>query len=117
MGLEVQFHEVNAHLSIKAVGQYSLAKFHDLFTQVKDANEDHADRGVILDITEVTGAIPVLDMLVLGEYCSKYWTQPFKVAIITSLGGLNRFFENVARNRGVQIAVVRDESAAMEWLK
>ncbi|HMD83516.1 MAG TPA: hypothetical protein VKO18_02305 [Terriglobia bacterium] len=117
MSLEVQIQEVNAHLSIKAVGQYSLANLHDLFTRLKDESENRADRGVILDITEVAGAIPVLDMLVLGEYCSKYWKQAFKVAIITPVGGLNRFFENGARNRGVQIAVVPNQGAAMEWLK
>jgi len=117
MSLEVQIHEVNAHLSIKAVGQYSLINLHDLFSKVKKESENRSGRGVILDVAEVTGAIPVLDMLVLGEYCFKYWKQPIKVAIVTSVGGLNRFFENFTRNRGVQIAVFQNEGAAIEWLK
>jgi hypothetical protein len=116
MNLEVQVHEENTHLSIKAVGNYSLANLYDLFTKVKDESQNRSGRGVILDITEVAGAVSVLDMLVLGEYCSKYWKYAFRVAIVTSGGGLNRFFENVARNRGVQIAVVRNEGEAMDWL-
>jgi hypothetical protein len=117
MGLEVQIHEVNAHLSIKAAGTYSLPNLYELFAKVKEETENRADRGVILDITEVEGAISVLDMLVLGEYSSKYWKQGFKVAIVTPASGLNKFFENVARNRGVQLAVVSNESMAMAWLK
>ncbi|MGO8790998.1 MAG: hypothetical protein ACLQVL_26945 [Terriglobia bacterium] len=30
--------------------------------------------------------------------------------------GVYNFFENVARNRGVQVAVVPDHSAAVKWL-
>jgi|SRR5271157_1122567 len=117
MSLEIQIHEVDTHLSIKAVGQYSLANLHDLFDRVKKESENRANPRVILDVSGVAGAIPVLDMLVLGEHCARFWRPSLRAAIVSPVGGLNRFFENVARNRGVQIAVVPNQGAAIEWVR
>ena len=117
MQLEMQVQETNGHLSIKAAGPYSLADLRDLFDRVKAESETRADRGVVLDVTEVAGAIPVMDMHVLGEHCSRVWKLQFRIAIVAQEDGLNKFFENVASNRGVQIAVVSNRDAASEWLE
>ena len=115
--MEVQIHAEGTHLSIKAVGEYSLADLQDLFDRVKKESEIRAKQKVILDVSEVAGTIPVLDMLVLGEHCARFWKQAFKVAIVSRVGGLDRFFENVAWNRGVPIAVVPNQDAAIAWLR
>jgi hypothetical protein len=116
MGLEVMMHEMDTHLSIKAVGQYSLANLSSLFDKVKDESEKCANRGVILDVTEVAGTIPTVDMHVLGKRCSEVWKLALRIAIVSPVGGIGRFFENVARNRGVQVVVVPNQCAAMEWI-
>ena len=116
MHLEMQVYEIDGHLSIKAVGPYSLVNLRDLFDCVKAESEKRADRAVVLDVTEVAGTIPVMDMHVLGEHCSRVWNLWFRIAIVSPEGGLNKFFENVARNRGVQIAVVPNQGAAIAWL-
>jgi hypothetical protein len=116
MALEVQVDKVDTHLSIKAAGQYTLTNLYDLFDRVKAESLDRADRGVILDVTEVAGAIPILDMHVLGEHCSRVWKPPFRIAVISPEGGLDKFFENVVWNRGIQIAVVPTYCAAVKWV-
>ncbi len=116
MSLEVEIHEVDAHLSIKAVGQYSLANLRDLFDRVKEESEKRAEKRVILDVTEVAGTVPIIDMHDLGLHCSRVWNVAFRIAIVSAVGGVNKFFESVAWNRGVQIAVVPDQSAALEWI-
>ena len=117
MDLKVQIFEANSHLVITAVGQYTLIDILALFDTVKEESEKRAESKVILDITEIVGAIPFMDMLGLGEHCSKCWKQPLRVAIVSRAGGLNDFFEIVARNRGVQLAVVPNHQAAIEWLR
>ena len=117
MGLKVEVQEANSHLSIKAVGQYSLADLLALFDNVKDESERRAESRVLLDITQVAGSIPFVDMLGLGKHCSRIWKQAFRIAIVSPTGGLNDFFEIVARNRGVQLAVVLTHQAAIEWLR
>jgi hypothetical protein len=116
MSLEVQIHAAETHLFVKAVGQYSLVNLHDLFDRVKKESEDRANQKVILDVTEISGAIPVLDMVVLGKHCAQLWKHTFKVAIVSPVGGFTKFFENVARNRGLQLVVVPNQCAALEWL-
>jgi hypothetical protein len=116
MHLEMQVQETDGYLSIKAVGPYSLIDLRDLFDRVKAESEMRADRGVVLDVTEVAGTIPVMDMHVLGEHCSRVWKLQCRIAIVAQEGGLNKFFENVARNRGVQVAVVPNLGAAIAWL-
>ena len=116
MQLEMQVQETDGYLSIKAVGPYSLVDLRDLFDRVKAESEQRAGRGVVLDVTEVVGAIPVMDMHVLGEHCSRVWKLQFRIAIVSQQDGLNKFFENVARNRGVQVAVVPNQGQARAWL-
>lgn len=103
-------------MSIRAEGQYSLAALSGLFDRVKGESENRANRAVILDVSRVVGTIPVMDMFTLAEHCSKVWKLTLKIALISPEVRLYSFFENVARNRGVQISVVPNQGAAMEWL-
>ena len=115
MGLDVQVHEADTYLSIKAEGRYSRADLSGLFDRVKAESEKRARQNVVLDVTKIAGTIPLMDMFALGEHCSKLWKPPFRIAIISPEVGVYNFFENVARNRGVQVAVVPNHNAAMDW--
>ncbi len=116
LSLEVQICDAETHLLIKAVGPYNLSDLYNLFERVKEETEKRANRGVILDVTEVAGTISVLDSLALGEHFSKVWRLPSRIAIVSSKGGVDKFFENVAWNRGVPIVVVPNHSSAIAWV-
>ena len=116
MSLEVQFTEENTHLSVKAAGQYRLADLSDLLDRARDEAEKRGLEKVLLDISEVAGSVPLLDMLVLGEHCARTWKRWTKVAVVSREGGIDRFFENVVCNRGLCLAVVLNHVAASEWL-
>lgn len=113
---DVQIHEADNHLSVKATGRYSLANLSGLFDRVKAESEKRNGRGVILDVSKVAGTVPLMDMFVLGEHCSRVWNPLFRIAIVPPEEWVYKFFENVARNRGAQIAIVPNQDAAMEWL-
>jgi hypothetical protein len=113
---EVQIQQVDGHLSVKAAGRYSRAHLCGLFDQVKAESEKRNGEGVILDVTQVAGTTPIMDLFVLGEHCSKVWKPPFRIAIVPPEEWVYKFFENVARNRGAQIAIVPNQEAAREWL-
>ena len=116
MGLNVFVHETGTHLSVRAAGQYSLADFSQLFDRVGEISREFANKALIVDVTGVDGFIRTMDMHALGEYCAKVWTLPLRIAIVSPEGGLNKFFENVARNRGVHVVVVSNHAAAVEWV-
>jgi hypothetical protein len=114
--LEVQISQVKHQLIIKAVGQYSLTGLRALIDRVKEEGDKRGEGRVILDVTEVAGTVPVVELHLLGEHVSRFWKEPFRAAIISPKGGLNQFFEYVARKRGARIAVVPDQDAAIEWV-
>jgi len=108
--------DFDSHLTVEAEGRYRLVDLYDLFDRVQAESEKRGHHGVILDVTRISGTIPLMDMFVLGEHCSQVWKLSFRVALIPPEGGVYSFFENVACNRGVQVAVVSDYEAAMGWL-
>src|SRR5271165_5343697 len=116
MSLEVQIHEVGTHLSIEAVGQYSLTNLYDLFDRVNEESEKRGAQAVILDIRGVAGTIPTMDTYMLGVYCYRVLKASVRMAIVYPNGGTNRFLENVTRNRGRQIAVLPNHCAAIKWV-
>jgi hypothetical protein len=116
MCLEVQINEMDHQLLMVAVGQYSLTNLRALIDRVREESEKRAKWNVILDVTELAGTVPVVDLHLLGGYCARVWKQVLRIAIISSEGGPNKFFEHVARKGGAQIAVVANQDAAIEWL-
>jgi hypothetical protein len=116
MSLEVQVQEVNSYLLIKGEGRYSLVGLTDLVDRVKAEREKRTHQGVILDVSKIAGTIPLMDMFVLGVHCAKVWGPSFRIALISPDVGIFNFFENVARNRGVQITIVPNQGSALEWL-
>jgi hypothetical protein len=116
MSLEVQIHEMDSHLLIKAVGEYTMVNFCSLFDRVSEESENYAKQKVILDVTEVSGTIPVMDLYQLGEECSRVWKSELRIALVSPAGGINKFFEDVAWNRGVQVSVVSNQASAIEWV-
>jgi len=116
MSLAVQIHGVDTHLSIKAAGQYSLANLYDLLDRVKEESEKRGPRGVILDITEVAGTIPISDIYLLGVQCIRVLNPAIRIAIVFPMGGGDKFLEYVAQKSGVPLAVVSNHAAAIKWV-
>lgn len=117
MSLEVQVREVKSHLLITAEGQCSFASLCELSDRVKTESEKRARQGAILDVSKVAGTISLMDMFALGERFSTDWKLPLRIALISPEVGIYNFFEHVATNQGVQIAVVANQAAAIEWLR
>ena len=116
MGFDVEIYEAGSYLLIKAAGQYSLVDLTGLFDRAGQEAEKRDYSEVLLDLSAVAGSIPVLDMLVVGEHCARVWKRTRKLAIVSRNGGLDKFFEDVSVNRGVVLAVLPNQSAALEWL-
>jgi hypothetical protein len=71
----------------------------------------------LLDLSQVAGTVPVFDMFVLAEHFVRIWNRATKIAIVSWEGGIDRFFENVACNRGYRAMVVPNQETGLEWLK
>jgi len=116
MGLDVRIKQENGYLFIGVVGEYGLMDSRDLIHRVKEESKNSGYQNVLLDTTGLAGAIPHLDLFELGVHCAEVWKAAFRVAIISRAGGINKFFEDVAGNRGVRVLVVANADAAIQWL-
>jgi hypothetical protein len=104
--MDVQVHEAETHVSIKAAGPYSVENLYALFDRATDESAKRAKKRVILDVTDMEGTVSTLDMHTLGAYFCGVWNRAVRIAIVSPVGGLNKFFESVLWIRGMQVAVV-----------
>jgi len=110
-------------LLILASGKYSLTKANNLFKLAIDNGVSHSKHKILIDVTNITGAIPFLERFEFSEFLATY-------RINNALGKVNRiavvgqepiihkekFGETVAVNRGTNARVFTDMSKASIWL-
>jgi len=71
---------------------------------------------VLCDATAVTptGAFEKFEA---GVELARGADRRMKMAVVARVEAIDYIFENVARNRGVSVAVFRSEGAAVQWLR
>ncbi|HME01083.1 MAG TPA: hypothetical protein VKM93_27695 [Terriglobia bacterium] len=116
MGVDVQIKQEKGYLFVGVVGEYGRMDSCDLIHRVKEESKNSGYQNVLLDTTGLAGPIPHLDMFELGVHCAEVWKAAFRIAIISRAGGINKFFEDVARNRGVRVLVAANQDEAIHWL-
>jgi hypothetical protein len=116
MSLEVQIDAGGGYLTVKAIGQYSRTDLAQLLDRAQEEVEKGGMGKVLLDVSEVAGVVSTFDMLELGGRLARTWKHSIRIAVVSRNGGLDRFFENVAHNRGMLLAVFPDQAPAVQWL-
>jgi hypothetical protein len=116
MSLEVQIDAGGGYLTVKAAGQYSRAALEQLLDRAQEEVEKRGLGKVLLDVGEVAGVVSTFEMLDLGKRLARTWNHSIRIAVVSRNGGLDRFFENVACNEGMLLAVVPNQAAASQWL-
>lgn len=64
----------------------------------------------------MAGHVQGMDRYEMGNKAGMLWDKSLKVAIVDRPEAINRFFENVAFNRGVNTKVFFSEETAIQWL-
>jgi len=71
---------------------------------------------VLCDATAVTAPTGAFEKFEAGVALARGADHRLKMAVIARIEAIDYIFENVARNRGVSVAVFKDEDAALKWL-
>lgn len=72
---------------------------------------------VLLDATAVTPPLGAFEKFEAGVELARSADRRMKMAVVAKVEAIDYIFENVARNRGVSVAVFRSEDAALKWLR
>jgi hypothetical protein len=71
---------------------------------------------VLCDATAITAPTGAFEKFEAGLELARKADRRMKLAVIARIEAIDYIFENVARNRGVSVAVFKSESAALHWL-
>ena len=71
---------------------------------------------VLCDATAVTAPAGAFEKFEAGVELARGADRRLKMAVLARVVDIDYIFENVTRNRGVSVAVFKDESAALQWL-
>jgi len=72
---------------------------------------------VLCDATALTPSTGPLEKFEAGVELARGADRRMKMAVVARIEAIDYIFENVARNRGVSVAVFKNESAAVQWLR
>jgi hypothetical protein len=64
----------------------------------------------------VTNPTDALEKFEAGVELARGADRRMRMAVVARVDSIDYIFQNVARNRGVAVAVFRSESAALQWL-
>jgi hypothetical protein len=71
---------------------------------------------VLCDATAMTAPTGAFEKFEAGVELARGADQRLKMAVVARVEAIDYIFENVARNRGVAVAVFKNEAAALQWL-
>jgi hypothetical protein len=84
--------------------------------RLKKEADTHGCPCALLNLIKAQGFTSDIDKFYLGEYAAQTFRGKLKVAVVFPAEGITKFGENVAVNRGAQLAVLATEVEAMRWL-
>ena len=98
-------------------GEYDKNDFLLYPKMVVNACEKEQIYNVLINGLKVNGTnVPTMERYFIGETIAKTLGPKIKLAVVWPREHINKFTENVAVNRGIQILVVGDFETAREWL-
>lgn len=111
---------VNAgeHLVVTYSGLFSVPAAKAAVDAMVDACQRERLTKVLFDCRTMTGEPTVVDRFNVGQYGASTIPREVRIAMLTreDLPLPDRFFEVVARNRGLRLTVFFDVDKALDWL-
>jgi hypothetical protein len=71
---------------------------------------------VLCDATAMTPPPGAFEKFEAGVELARGADRRMKMAVVARVEAIDYIFENVARSRGVSVAVFRNDGAALQWL-
>jgi hypothetical protein len=116
MRLETHYRETPGYLVAKISGSWMEQNAKDAIEEVSGEARRRGLTKVLLDLSDLSGPDTEMTRFYSGEHIAKMWRPPLRVAAVGPAELINRFAENVAKNRGALFSLFTDEESALRWL-
>ncbi len=118
MSYQLEITNAAGYLHVRFMGQFTVAAAKESVDAMVKASAREKLRRVLFDIRLMIGEMKLLDRYDTANYGASAIPQFVKVAMLARPDQISpdNFFENVARNRGVRVAVLHEITKATTWL-
>ena len=115
----IQIEPKGGYLHVEVSGVFDQAKARRFIREILNACQRHELWKIFVDIRKIKGPIPNIARFNLAEFLAAEQTVRIQRAVLKSEGQVpdDRFFENVAVNRGVMVKVSTDLKEVVKWLE
>jgi len=107
-----------SYLLVEFFGPFSVEASKQCVDRMVAACREHGQRNVLLDCRRMTGPLPVFDRFQVAEYGAMQGRQLMRLALVRSADNspADSLVEDVAVNRGMDLKIFSDFTAAEQWL-
>ncbi len=119
MDIQYEFLITDNLLRVKASGRAeSLEEVHRFGMAIVDAVRAHGSARVLCDETELEYALNTFDIFASAEFIAEHASKVTRVAIVCQPRQIEdgKFWETVARNRGLGVRFFKNIAGAEAWL-
>ncbi|MBN1999993.1 hypothetical protein JW935_20740 [candidate division KSB1 bacterium] len=114
------FQVLNGVLHVRLSGKFPIELLHkgkNVFQPLIDACSHFGCKKALVDARDIQADLGTTALFQTGEDAAFLSHIGLRVALLAREDMLDRFFEDVAYNRGALLGVFTDMSAACEWLQ
>jgi hypothetical protein len=113
--IQVSFEVFDEYIKFCLTGDNLFAGINDIVTTIAKLSEENNRTKILIDAVNVSSPSQ-MERFHMGEIIASIDKHKNRTALFTKPEYINKFFENVAVNRGVRVTVVGSEKEALEWL-
>ena len=114
--LTIEIEEADLYLVAYVSGSLTLKSGKDLIDVIAHESKRRGYDLFLVDMLQTGPPQKEIDRYYLGEYAALTLHDGLKLAVVYPEKFINKFFENTAVNRGVEVTVVGNREKALEWL-
>lgn len=117
MSLEVDIKVEDGYLLVTVSGSHDLEMAKDLFGRIFGECLRHKLTGILFDVRELQGDIPLVDRYAFGEFLGSQQQPTIRMSFLASEAQFwsDKFLETVAVNRGAAVRTTMDPAEAVAW--
>jgi hypothetical protein len=115
LAIQITFEVFDEYIKIFLTGDNLYDGINDIVTTIARLSEENNRTKILVDAVNVSSPTQ-MERFHMGEITANIDKHKNRTALFTKPEYINKFFENVAVNRGVRVIVVGSEKEALEWL-
>lgn len=105
----------HGYMRVDVEGEYEFEVMVDMIKKVHAQRTEKSIKRVLVVLTAMKGTAPTMDVYRFGEMAAEM-TSDARAAAVVNESQHDRFFDDVAFNRGANVGVFTDEEEALRWL-